>query len=112
METSKVPNPHIKDHGIWKPSKKIKGKWKTPWIDNDGIILVADIRTIEGPTITDKNCEKIHCMVLNIYCCGARTAADTESVIGQLTAATASLLYWSRIKVFIALTLLKNHLSK
>ena len=31
----------------------------------------------------DKNCEKIHYMAPNIYCCGAGTAADTEAVTGK-----------------------------
>lgn len=37
---------------------------------------------LEGPIVADKNCEKIHHMAPNIYCCGAGTAADTEAVIG------------------------------
>lgn len=32
--------------------------------------------------MADKNCEKIHFMAPNIYCCGAGTAADTEAVTG------------------------------
>ena len=28
--------------------------------------------------VVDKNCEKIHYIAPNIYCCGAGTAADTE----------------------------------
>lgn len=30
----------------------------------------------------DKNCEKIHYIAPNIYCCGAGTAADTENTTG------------------------------
>ena len=37
----------------------------------------------EGPIVADKNCEKIHFMSPNIYCCGAGTAADTEGVTGS-----------------------------
>ncbi|KAK4260317.1 hypothetical protein QN277_003449 [Acacia crassicarpa] len=37
----------------------------------DGIILGADTRATEGPIVADKNCEKIHYMAPNIYCCGA-----------------------------------------
>ncbi|GFZ21201.1 20S proteasome beta subunit PBB2 [Actinidia rufa] len=48
----------------------------------DGVILGADTRATEGPIVADKNCEKIHFMAPNIYCCGAGTAADTEAVTG------------------------------
>ena len=34
--------------------------------------------------VQDKNCEKIHYIAPNIYCCGAGTAADTENVTGAL----------------------------
>ncbi|KAF7844522.1 proteasome subunit beta type-7-B [Senna tora] len=82
-------------------------------IFQDGVILGADTRATEGPIVADKNCEKIHYMAPNIYCCGAGTAADTEAVTveafenekfvlycrhGQLTAAITSLPYRSRIK--------------
>ncbi|KAL3635669.1 hypothetical protein CASFOL_020216 [Castilleja foliolosa] len=46
----------------------------------DCVILGAGTRATEGPIVTDKNCEKIHYMAANIYCCGAGTAADTEAV--------------------------------
>ncbi|XVF13996.1 hypothetical protein REPUB_Repub09cG0018600 [Reevesia pubescens] len=42
--------------------------------------LFALHKTTEGPIVCDKNCEKIHYMAPNIYCCGAGTAADTEAV--------------------------------
>ena len=42
-----------------------------------GIVLGADTRATAG-TVADKNCEKIHYIAPNIYCCGAGTAADTE----------------------------------
>lgn len=48
----------------------------------DGVILGADTRATEGPIVADKNCEKIHYIAPNIYCCGAGTAADTEAVTG------------------------------
>ncbi|KAF9618115.1 hypothetical protein IFM89_000074, partial [Coptis chinensis] len=53
----------------------------------DGIILGADTRATEGPIVADKNCEKIHYMAPNIYCCGAGTAVDTEAVTGHVSAA-------------------------
>lgn len=50
----------------------------------DGVVLGADTRATEGPIVADKNCEKIHYMAPNIYCCGAGTAADTEAVTGMI----------------------------
>lgn len=43
----------------------------------------ADTRSTNGDTVADKNCEKIHFIAPNIYCCGAGTAADTMSVTGE-----------------------------
>ena len=48
----------------------------------DGVVLGADTRSTNGETVADKNCEKIHYIAPNIYCCGAGTAADTEAVTG------------------------------
>jgi len=45
----------------------------------DGVVLGADTRATEGPIVADKNCEKIHYIADNIFCCGAGTAADTEN---------------------------------
>jgi len=49
----------------------------------DGVVLGADTRSTEGPIVADKNCEKIHYIQPNIYCCGAGTAADTENTTGS-----------------------------
>ncbi|KAI5021628.1 hypothetical protein ZWY2020_058358 [Hordeum vulgare] len=51
----------------------------------DGVVLGADTRATEGPIVADKNCEKIHFMAPNIYCCGAGTAADTEAVTDMVS---------------------------
>lgn len=48
-----------------------------------GVVLGADTRSTSGSTVADKNCEKIHFIADNIYCCGAGTAADTENVTSQ-----------------------------
>jgi 20S proteasome subunit beta 2 len=50
----------------------------------DGIVLGADTRATGGTEICDKNCEKIHYLAPNIYCCGAGTAADTEFTTRQI----------------------------
>lgn len=51
----------------------------------DGVVLGADTRSTAGSTVADKNCEKIHYIAPNIYCCGAGTAADTENVTGPVS---------------------------
>lgn len=43
-----------------------------------GVVLGADTRATGGTEVAEKNCEKIHKLAPNIYCCGAGTAADTE----------------------------------
>jgi len=45
-------------------------------------VLGADTRATEGSIVCDKNCEKIHYIAPNIYCCGAGTSADTENTTG------------------------------
>ena len=47
-------------------------------IFKDGVMLGADTRATEGPIVADKNCEKIHYIADNIYCCGAGTAAGIK----------------------------------
>lgn len=48
-----------------------------------GVVLGADTRSTNGETVADKNCQKIHYIAPNVYCCGAGTAADTENVTGD-----------------------------
>mgnify|MGYP002148928493 CR=1 FL=1 len=38
-------------------------------------LFASDTRSTAGSTVADKNCEKIHFIAPNIYCCGAGTAA-------------------------------------
>lgn len=59
--------------------------WKTGTticgiIFKDGVILGADTRSTAGSIVANKNCQKIHFISKNIYCCGAGTAADTDYV--------------------------------
>ncbi|OVA04115.1 Peptidase T1A [Macleaya cordata] len=78
----------------------------------DGVILGADTRATEGPIVCDKNCEKIHYMAPNIYCCGAGTAADTEAVTDMVSSQLQLHRYATgrESRVVTALTLLKSHL--
>ncbi|KRT80949.1 hypothetical protein AMK59_5319 [Oryctes borbonicus] len=53
-------------------------------IYEDGVILGADTRATENTTVSDKNCQKIHYLAGNMYCCGAGTAADTEMTTNMI----------------------------
>ena len=48
-------------------------------------MLGADTRSTGGSIVMDKNCEKIHYIAPNIYCCGAGTAADTENTTALIS---------------------------
>ncbi|KAL4638846.1 hypothetical protein ACB092_03G176100 [Castanea dentata] len=80
----------------------------------DGVIQGAVTRATEGPIVCDKNCEKIHYMAPNIYCCGAGTAADTEAVTDMVSSQLQLHRYHTgrESRVVTALTLLKSHLFK
>eukprot|EP01051_Picozoa_sp_SAG22_P030736 SAG22_NODE_12081_length_457_cov_0.812849_1_plen_133_part_01 len=77
-------------------------------------MLGADTRATNDTVVADKNCEKIHYIADNIYCCGAGTAADTENTTGMI----ASQLELHRLatarkpRVATALTMLKQYLFK
>jgi len=73
---------------------KMPGAFKTGTtivgvIYKDGVVLGADTRASGGTTIVDKNCEKIHYIAPNIYCCGAGTAADTQQVTDMIASQLA-----------------------
>ena len=74
----------------------------------DGVILGADTRSTSGNTVADKNCEKIHYIAPNIYCCGAGTAADTENVTGAGHACLQQLLVFCRCKAAHACAALRD----
>ena len=79
-----------------------------------GVVLGADTRSTSGTTVADKNCEKIHFIAPNIYCCGAGTAADTENVTGMVASALELHRHAAQraSRVVTALTLLKSHLFR
>lgn len=78
---------------------------------NGGVVLGADTRAT-GSVIVDKNCEKIHYIAPNIYCCGAGTAADTEMTTGQISSQLELLRLntGKNSRVVTAMTMLKRHL--
>ena len=63
----------------------------------DGVVLGADTRSTSDTTVADKNCEKIHYIAPNIYCCGAGTAADTESVTGACLLTFCTILHHATV---------------
>lgn len=81
----------------------------------DGVVLGADTRSTNDTTVADKNCEKIHYLAPNIYCCGAGTAADTEKTT-ELISSQMELLRMNtgggRSRVVTACTLLKRMLFR
>ena len=83
-------------------------------LPQDGVVLGADTRSTAGTTVADKNCEKIHYIAPNIYCCGAGTAADTENVTGMISSQLELHRYGTgrESRVVTAMTLLKSHLFK
>ncbi|KAE8023569.1 hypothetical protein FH972_009247 [Carpinus fangiana] len=106
-------NDMLSKKGVPLPSFRKTGTTIVGLIFQDGVILGADTRATEGPIVCDKNCEKIHYMAPNIYCCGAGTAADTEAVTDMVNSQLQLHRYHTggrESRVVTALTLLKSHL--
>ncbi|KAK4402703.1 Proteasome subunit beta type-7-A [Sesamum angolense] len=105
-------NEMLVQKGLKQPSFLKTGTTIVGLIFQDGVILGADTRATEGPIVADKNCEKIHYMAPNIYCCGAGTAADTEAVTDMVSSQLKLHRYHTgrESRVVTALTLLKSHL--
>ncbi|CAA7394296.1 unnamed protein product [Spirodela intermedia] len=105
-------NEMIAGKGLKPPSFLKTGTTIVGLVFQDGIVLGADTRATEGPIVADKNCEKIHYMAPNIYCCGAGTAADTEAVTDMVSSQLQLHRYATgrESRVVTALTLLKTHL--
>jgi 20S proteasome subunit beta 2 len=80
----------------------------------DGVVLGADTRATAGNIVAQKNCEKIHYIAPNIYCCGAGTAADTENVTEMIASQLAlmRLNTESESRVVVSLTRLKRYLFR
>ena len=80
----------------------------------DGVVLGADTRATSGSEVAEKNCEKIHYLAPNMYCCGAGTAADTEKTT-ELISSQLELLRMdtsSQSRVVTACTMLKRRLFR
>ena len=93
------------------PAAKKTGTTIVGVVYKDGVVLGADTRATSGSEVAEKNCEKIHYLAPNMYCCGAGTAADTE-MITQLISSQLELLRMnthSQSRVVTACTLLKRN---
>ncbi len=84
-------NLELEQQGFKKPTVRKTGTTIVGMIFKDGVVLGADTRATGGSTVCDKNCEKIHYIAPNIWCCGAGTAADTEHTT-ELIASKLALL--------------------
>jgi len=78
----------------------------------DCVVLGADTRATTDAIVADKNCEKIHYMAPNMYCCGAGTAADTEAVTALISSKLALLRLNTQrqSRVVTALAMLRQRL--
>ena len=68
-------NAVLEVRGMVAPKPKKTGTTIVGVVYDGGIVLGADTRATEGDTVADKNCEKIHYIADNIWCCGAGTSA-------------------------------------
>ncbi|KAL6838762.1 hypothetical protein ACP4OV_031476 [Aristida adscensionis] len=107
-------NAMLETKGLKVPGFRKTGTTIVGLVFADGVVLGADTRATEGPIVADKNCEKIHYMAPNIYCCGAGTAADTEAVTDMVSSQLHIHRYATgrESRVVTALTLLKSHLFR
>ncbi|XP_069491034.1 proteasome subunit beta type-7-like [Ambystoma mexicanum] len=69
---------HLLETGMKAPKPRKTGTTIAGLIFKDGVILGADTRATNDMVVADKNCNKIHFITPNIYCCGAGVAADAE----------------------------------
>jgi 20S proteasome subunit beta 2 len=80
-----------------------------------GVVLGADTRATGGSEVAEKNCEKIHLLAPNIYCCGAGTAADTEKTTDMVRSNLDVLrlqMHGEQSRVVTACTKLKRFLHQ
>jgi len=78
-------NAILEKNGYKAPKAMSTGTTIVGLIAKDCVVLGADTRATEGPIVADKNCEKIHYIAPNIFCCGAGTAADTENTTEEIS---------------------------
>ncbi|TPX37101.1 hypothetical protein SmJEL517_g00909 [Synchytrium microbalum] len=107
-------NALLENKGLKPPKATSTGTTIVGTIFKDGVVLGADTRATEGPIVADKNCEKIHYLAPNMYCCGAGTAADTEFTTALISSKLElhSLATGRPARIVTAMTLLKQMLFR
>lgn len=105
-------NSALESNGVKLPKFRKTGTTIVGVVFKDGVVLGADTRATEGSIVCDKNCEKIHYITKNIWCCGAGTAADTEQVTKMVSSDLElhALSTETQPRVITAMTKLKRHL--
>ncbi|KAJ3020262.1 Proteasome subunit beta type-7 [Thoreauomyces humboldtii] len=78
-------NKTFEEKGFKAPGTRKTGTTICGCVYKGGLVLGADTRATEGPIVADKNCEKIHYLAPNMYCCGAGTAADCDATTGLIS---------------------------
>ncbi|KAK8772863.1 proteasome beta2 subunit [Amblyomma americanum] len=78
-------NAFLQSQGLPLPKATKTGTTIAGIVFKDGVILGADTRATAGGFVADKNCDKIHYLAPNIYCCGAGTAADTAKTTRMIS---------------------------
>lgn len=78
-------NKFLDKSGLIAPKATKTGTTIVGVVFKDGVVLGADTRATDDTTVADKNCEKIHYLNKNMYCCGAGTAADTVQVTSMIS---------------------------
>ena len=93
------------------PRAKLTGTTICGCVFKGGVVLGADTRATGGTEVVDKNCEKIHYLAPNIYCCGAGTAADTEKTTEMISGQVQlhPIFDFLLTEYFIFLTLSRPH---
>ncbi|KAJ1524711.1 proteasome core particle subunit beta 2 [Nowakowskiella sp. JEL0078] len=109
-----VRNNLLELKGLHPPKATKTGTTIVGCLYKDGLVLGADTRATEGPIVADKNCEKIHYLTPNMYCCGAGTAADTEFTTNLISSRLElhRLQTGRQSRVVTAMTMLKQHLFR
>lgn len=64
-------NAFLASKGYSGPTARKTGTTIVGAIFADGVVLGADTRATDDTIVAEKNCQKIHYMAKNIYCCGA-----------------------------------------
>lgn len=107
-------NAFLDSKGFKAPKTKKTGTTICGVVFKDGVVLGADTRATEDTIVCDKNCEKIHYIAPNIYCCGAGTSADTENTTALISSQLKlhCMDTGKSARVVTALTMLSQHLFR